>query len=101
MNYLGLYESTCDFAFPEKEPGVVVCLSREEAPFLKHFYIYDVYKSLRVRKILKDDCEKKPVEGEEDEVFSDDAEAAYESDAFDVDPTGQVLIYCHGRYLNF
>ena len=77
MNYLGLYEDSCDFAFPDKQPNIVVTLSREEAPFFRHFYIYDVNKSQRVRKILKEDCENKPIEGEEDQAFSDDPEAAF------------------------
>ena len=39
-------------------------------------------------------------EGDGD-VFSDDPEQLFQSDAFDVDPSCMLIAYCHGRNLNF
>ena len=87
---------------------MVITLNREDVPD-RFFYIYDVYKGEQVRKIYKKDVMVDPQSpndsGEENQQpLSDvekDPDAFMQSDAFDVDPHGQILIYCHGRHLNF
>lgn len=91
------------FAFPENEPGIICTLNKEELPD-KHFYIYNVFQDKQVRKILKYEGQ---AEGHGGAAKSDDgrdnlaAEMKYPSDAFDVDPSGNILIYAQGRILRF
>lgn len=71
QDFLQEYKDHCTFAFPDKEPGTVVALSTDELPE-RYFYIYNVYKNQRTRKILKKDIEFQQVD--DDNAFSDDPE---------------------------
>ena len=72
--YLDRSKAHCTFAFPDKEPGTVIALSTEEAPE-RYFYVFNVYKNQRSRKIHKKDVAIQQVD--DDNAFSDDPEQIF------------------------
>jgi hypothetical protein len=93
------------FKFPDKEIRQVIVLNQEETE--KYFYIYDIYMNRFTRKILKQDYYE--IHSQSNSNNSDapakkkkkkaapDPESFFRSDAFDIDPNGDMIIYAYGR----
>ena len=86
--------------FPEKEVRLVTVLNYEQSQ--KHFCVFDIYQNRFTRKILKDDfysAFSMSQSKESENKGETDPEAQFSSDAFDVDPKGEKIIYAYGRSL--
>jgi len=104
LKYLeGQEEVGSIFAFPEREPGIICALNREDFPE-RHFYVYDVFQDKQIRKVMKEDvpAEVLSASGASDSQFANiDPETDFQTDAFDIDPKGRILVYAYGRILKF
>lgn len=94
-------------AFPETNMKYACVLKQDGDHPNKHFYIYDISLNRFSRKILKDDPNNEAVrsDSDEEELSGDQKkmtpEMRYSTDAFDIDPKAQILIYAYGRILKF
>ena len=89
--------------FPDKDISTIVCLSLDEDNGGKYFLVYDVFLNRFVRKVYKkdviDDALSSGMSDFSGSAPEYDNESKFHSDAFDVDPTSNVLIYARGRQL--